>query len=92
MTEVKNNLALGRNSARSSGNHSEGRRPKEQRRGLRIAIPEQKPRKSPVASGMPRAASHYQRLVSDLKHRYKISVRRWRTQMAGVAYELTYQD
>jgi len=31
-------------------------------------------------------------LVADLKARYKISIRKWRKHMSGVAYELKYRD
>jgi hypothetical protein len=34
----------------------------------------------------------YRQLVADLKARYKISIRKWHTRMAGVAYELQFQD
>jgi hypothetical protein len=34
----------------------------------------------------------YDRLVRELKHRYKISIRKWRTHMSGISYELTYRD
>jgi hypothetical protein len=34
----------------------------------------------------------YFQLVEDLKSRYKISIRKWRSHMSGVAYELTYRD
>lgn len=34
----------------------------------------------------------YRDMVSDLKTRYKIRVRKWQTRMAGAAYELTYAD
>jgi hypothetical protein len=34
----------------------------------------------------------YAAMVGDLKARYKISIRKWRSHMAGVAYELTYRD
>jgi hypothetical protein len=36
--------------------------------------------------------SVYAQLVWELREKYKISIRRWRSDMAGVAYELTYQD
>lgn len=38
------------------------------------------------------AADEYAAMVRDLKARYKISIRKWRTHMSGVAYELTYAD
>jgi hypothetical protein len=31
-------------------------------------------------------------MVRELKTRYKISIRKWRKHMSGVAYELTYAD
>ena len=34
----------------------------------------------------------YAGMVRELKTRYKISIRKWRTHMSGVAYELTYAD
>jgi hypothetical protein len=34
----------------------------------------------------------YRQLVADVKARYKISIRKWHTRMAGVAYELQFQD
>jgi len=34
----------------------------------------------------------YAAMVRELKTRYKISIRKWRTHMSGVAYELTYPD
>ncbi len=34
----------------------------------------------------------YAAMVRELKTRYKISIRKWRTHMSGVAYELTYAD
>ena len=34
----------------------------------------------------------YRRMVRELTGHYKISVRKWRTHMAGSAWELTYQD
>jgi len=34
----------------------------------------------------------YAAMVHELRERYKISIRKWRTDMAGVAYELTYRD
>ncbi len=35
---------------------------------------------------------HYGGMVKELRAKYKISIRKWRTDMAGVAYELSYQD
>ncbi len=57
-------------------------------RGLRMATPStpRSPRRP-----APRAAN-YQGLVRELKGHYKISIRKWRTHMAGHAYELTYRD
>jgi hypothetical protein len=37
-------------------------------------------------------AEPYAALVRELKERYKISIRKWRNHMSGVAYELTYRD
>lgn len=34
----------------------------------------------------------YDAMVRELKHHYKIAVRKWRTHMTGVAYELKYHD
>jgi hypothetical protein len=34
----------------------------------------------------------YPRLVRELKHHYKISIRKWRAHLSGVSYELTYRD
>jgi hypothetical protein len=34
----------------------------------------------------------YADMVRELKTRYKISIRKWRNHMSGVAYELTYRD
>ncbi len=34
----------------------------------------------------------YAAMVRELKSCYKISIRKWRTDMSGVAYELTYRD
>jgi hypothetical protein len=31
-------------------------------------------------------------LVRELKHKYKIAIRKWRGHMSGIAYELTYRD
>jgi hypothetical protein len=38
------------------------------------------------------SARAYGQMVRELKARYKISIRKWRTHMSGVAYELTYAD
>jgi hypothetical protein len=38
------------------------------------------------------ASNPYRQLVDDLKGRYKISVRKWHTRMAGIAYELQFRD
>jgi hypothetical protein len=67
-------------------------------RGLReVALPEIVPgRKSltfskrPARSVEQRAA--YSTMVAELKAQYKISIRKWRRRMSGVAYELTYRD
>ena len=40
----------------------------------------------------PAEQCRYDALVRELRTRYKISIRKWRTDMAGVAYELTYGD
>ena len=37
-------------------------------------------------------AGVYEKMVSELKGRYKISIRKWRKHMSGVAYELKYRD
>jgi hypothetical protein len=37
-------------------------------------------------------AEVYKQLVADLKARYKISIRKWRKHMSGVAYELKFRD
>lgn len=34
----------------------------------------------------------YEALVAEFKNRYKISIRKWRSQMSGAAYELQYRD
>jgi hypothetical protein len=34
----------------------------------------------------------YANMVRELREKYKISIRKWRSEMAGVAYELTYRD
>ena len=39
-----------------------------------------------------RHAGVYEKMVSELKGRYKISIRKWRKHMSGVAYELKYRD
>ncbi len=66
-----------------------------QRRGLRDAG------KSPGSPGSPREDARlralswevpYRAMVDELKTRYKISVKKWRSHMSGVAYELTYRD
>src|SRR5690242_19204979 len=38
------------------------------------------------------SAEAYAAMVGELKAKYKISIRKWRTHMSGVAYELTYAD
>jgi len=55
-------------------------------RGLRLVAPFGLPERTVL----PRA--DYHQLVRDLKHRYKIAIRKWRTHMSGIAYELTYRD
>jgi len=37
-------------------------------------------------------AEVYEQLVADLKAQYKISIRKWRKHMSGVAYELKFRD
>src|SRR5579884_1804939 len=39
-----------------------------------------------------RPSDVYSEMVADLKARYKISIRKWRKHMSGVAYELKYRD
>ncbi len=38
------------------------------------------------------SADVYRSMVTELKARYKISIRRWHTRMSGVAYELKFRD
>ena len=66
-------------------------------RGLRIIVETE----LPVRRGSTRLRSRggsgarfevYDQLVADLKARYKISIRKWRKHMSGVAYELKYRD
>jgi len=45
---------------------------------------------SPVSARERRAM--FDAMVRELKAQYKISIRRWRRQMSGVAYELTFRD
>jgi hypothetical protein len=40
----------------------------------------------------PPAPPDYASMERELRAHYKISVRRWRRQMSGIAYELTYRD
>jgi hypothetical protein len=40
----------------------------------------------------PHASVGYAEMVRELKTRYKISIRKWRARMSGVAYELVYSD
>jgi hypothetical protein len=67
-------------------------------RGLReITHPEALPGRKTLAprSRLPRSAQQraaYSEMVAELKAQYKISIRKWRGRMSGVAYELTYRD
>lgn len=47
-----------------------------------------------AAPGLSRAQqlALYEQMVADLKARYKITIRKWRTHMSGVAYELKFRD
>ena len=69
-----------------------------QTRRLRDAIGEGEARRRVKAragrSGSERVVigAEYAGMVRELKAKYKIAVRRWRPEMAGVAYELTYRD
>ena len=58
-------------------------------RGLRLVAPDGPtiaPRRGKVTT------ADYGRLVRELKHKYKIAIRKWRGHMSGIAYELTYRD
>jgi len=41
---------------------------------------------------MPVRVPDYAAMAKELREKYKITVRKWRTRMTGIAYELTYQD
>ncbi len=57
---------------------------------LEIAVPSTLPAEARIRDWpMP---AHYGVMVRELKSRYKISIRKWRTNISGVAYELTYRD
>jgi hypothetical protein len=67
-------------------------------RGLReVAHPEVVPGRRSLVRPMglgksARQRAAYATMVSELKTKYKISIRKWRGRMSGVAYELTYRD
>jgi hypothetical protein len=70
-----------------------------QTRGLREILPaEEAASRATIASVVSTRfrdsleLSVYAQMVSELRDKYRISIRRWRSDMAGVAYELTYQD
>ena len=65
---------------------------KRRTRGLRNAADHESPLRNRVRRAAPIPEGIYLTMVSDLKELYKISIRRWRKHMSGVAYELTYQD
>ena len=55
-------------------------------RGLRLVGPAGPPERATPAT------ADYEQLVRELKHHYKISIRKWRAHMSGIAYELTHRD
>ncbi|MGN6370661.1 MAG: hypothetical protein ACTHN5_20600 [Phycisphaerae bacterium] len=62
-------------------------------RGLRLLTEVERPtrgRSARVRGGARGAV--YEKMVNELKGRYKISIRKWRKHMSGVAYELKYRD
>lgn len=64
-------------------------------RGLREPISAQEAHaisRNPAGRRCLALAPFYSDMVEDLRNRYKISIRKWRSDMAGVAYELTYRD
>lgn len=76
-----------------SERHDVAARPVRSSRGLRHAREESGPPtlSSPRLSRKQRLAL-YGQMVDELKARYKISIRKWRTHMSGVAYELKYPN
>jgi hypothetical protein len=73
----------------NSGHSHDSQRPVgRESRALRAAFTplDAKPRPSEPA------AHRYRRLVTELKAKYKISIRKWRPHMHGRAWELTYRD
>jgi hypothetical protein len=68
-------------------------KPVKQTRGLRHA----RDVDGPLTLSSPRITRKqklalYGQMVDELKSRYKISIRKWRTHMSGVAYELKYPN
>ncbi len=64
-------------------------------RGLRLLSETVVPKRRGTAGVRVREggqAEVYEKMVSELKARYKISIRKWRKHMSGVAYELKYRD
>ena len=59
-----------------------------------VRIPLAKPVRLPIKPKSTRTLSRfaYNDMVLELKTRYKIRVRKWKTRMCGAAYELTYAD
>jgi len=70
-----------------------------QTRRLRDAIGEGEVRRRVMERGNREAGrervligAEYVGMVREMKEKYKIAIRRWRPEMAGLAYELTYRD
>ncbi len=104
MEAIADNIVLGPESAREkarrkadAGRKDESRRPvSRQVRGLQEPVSEEHARTLlPNAAARRRMAQPlavYAGMVRELRERYKVSIRKWRSDMAGVAYELTYRD
>lgn len=60
-------------------------------RRLRAAIPENRTLPRAALPPLPPRDTYVQ-LVRELKHRYKIAIRKWHRHMSGLSYELTYRD
>ena len=83
-------------SSETRGDPGQSERPvSTEARGLRLLTEVVAPKRRGAGGVRVRGGAQaeiYAAMVSELKARYKISIRKWRKHMSGVAYELKYRD